>query len=530
MILLSNRYLLIGGIFMSLCIAISCSNEDSKIIVPPPSEGALLSEQFCSTCHIRPEPAELDKETWRNHILVRMGAFLGVYWVSAGNNTFFDTIPKEWVEPGEGGRRIFEAGIYPPQPKISRKDWLKIVEYYVGKAPEKASAYSPQIPLADSCQQFSVRKLFSGTEYASALTALRFDPAGKQLFAAFYKQELVAISESGSRRSIAGKANAVVQIDFGPAHFTITDIGSMAGTDLPLGKVRVAASPADYARGKYVFVLDSLQRPVHTNFADLDADGDEDAVICEFGRYLGALSWYENTGVQTHVRHELFHDDGPTVTHILDMNGDKLPDIVALMANADEGIDLFQNQGKGQFLRRRLLRFSPTYGCTGLDVRDMNGDGREDLVLCNGDNMDYSPILKRNHGIRIFLQEKSLEFKETVFLPLNGAYGIEVRDFDLDGDPDIAAVSFFPDFNSRPGEAFVFFRNTGKLEFEACTIPEAKLSRWMLIDAGDVDADGDQDIVLGAFNVKIADAGENRLKEWIANDVPILLLENQAIK
>ena len=49
---------------------------------------------------------------------------------------------------------------------------------------------------------------------------------------------------------------------------------------------------------------------------------------------------------------------------------------------------------------------------------------------------------------------------------MNGAYSAKVEDFDLDGKLDIAAISFFPDFEYKPEACFVLF--IGKKE-----IPES---------------------------------------------------------
>lgn len=524
----NSRFILAAITFISICTWIACSEDklNQNVVVGP--TGSELATKYCTTCHLKPNPVDLDKETWRNHVLVRMGAYLGVYWVAANNNTFFDEIPEKWIEPGEGGERILEAGVYPDKPAMSREEWLKIVNFYIKNAPEKTTGFANQMPLADETPLFRANPLFHGSEYPSAVTAINIDEKQKRILAGFYKTDLVELNSKGVKTGTIGKVAGAVHINQSDNRFTVTDIGSMVGSDKPMGYVRSAESIKDYKNGNLSLSLFPLQRPVHANFADMDGDGDEDAVVCEFGRNLGALAYYENTG-SDYVRKVLFNDDGPVVTHIRDFNNDGKPDIMALMANADEGIDVFVNEGGGEFLRKRLFRFDPTYGCAGLEIADMDGDGDEDLILCNGDNMDYPPILKANHGVRIFLQTDKMQYQEAMFLPLNGAYGVEVADFDGDGDNDIAAVSYFPDFSKRPQESFVYFENNPGLQFKASTIRESQDARWMIVDSGDLDGDGDIDLVLGAFNVQIADAGEERFQRWVKKDIPILFLENQSI-
>ena len=64
--------------------------------------------------------------------------------------------------------------------------------------------------------------------------------------------------------------------------------------------------PSDEKKGKLVLsapgsqitinLLDSLQRPVHATFSDVDGDGEEDVLVSEFGNTTGSLSWFKNLG------------------------------------------------------------------------------------------------------------------------------------------------------------------------------------------------------------------------------------------
>src|SRR5690606_10825890 len=139
---------------------------------------------------------------------------------------------------------------------------------------------------------------------------------------------------------------------------------------------------------------------------------------------------------------------GAIRTELRDINNDGLTDIIAMMAQGDEGIFLYKNQGGGKFLEERLLHFPPTYGSIYFEMVDMNGDGYADILATNGDNGDYPPILKAYHGIRVYLNTKQNKFEEAFFLPMNGAGKAMAVDFDKDGDLDIASISFFPDHES----------------------------------------------------------------------------------
>ena len=63
------------------------------------------------------------------------------------------------------------------------------------------------------------------------------------------------------------------------------------------------------------------------------------------------------------------------------------------------------------------------------------------------------------------------------------------------------AISYFPDYAKSNEERLVYLENLGNLKFKASSFPEANIAgRWLVMDKGDLDGDGDTDVVLGAFN------------------------------
>jgi len=218
---------------------------------------------------------------------------------------------------------------------------------------------------------------------------------------------------------------------------------------------------------------------------------------------------------------------GAITAVIKDANNDGLMDIYALMAQGDEGVFLYENQGSGKFREKQLLSFLPLNGSQYIELADVNKDGFDDIIYTCGDNADKTPILKDYHGIYIFLNDGKLNFKQAYFYPLNGAYKAMVRDFDLDGDPDIAAISFFPDYLHYPEESFIYLENKGNLKFTDYSFPEAASGRWVVMDAGDMDADGDLDLVLGSY-VYFLPAGDTTSlgNKWLTKGPSVIVLEN----
>ena len=216
-------------------------------------------------------------------------------------------------------------------------------------------------------------------------------------------------------------------------------------------------------------------------------------------------------------------------TEPYDFNGDGLLDIMVLLADAREGLHILENQGGNQFELRTIFQTHPAYGHTYFELQDFNSDGAMDVLVVNGDNVDSDPYNtnKNYHGLRIYLNRGDYVFEEAYFYPMYGAFIAKAADFDADGDLDIAATSFYPDFSSGTRESFTYLRNDGGLTFVPFTNGQVMRGRWMTMDIGDVDGDDDIDIVLGGGNIPTGmPAHMDLYEEFARNAPPVLILKN----
>ncbi|HTE11314.1 MAG TPA: VCBS repeat-containing protein, partial [Chitinophagaceae bacterium] len=147
------------------------------------------------------------------------------------------------------------------------------------------------------------------------------------------------------------------------------------------------------------------------------------------------------------------------------------------------------------------------------------------IVYTCGDNADFSIVLKPYHGVYIFLNEGNNHFSQKYFFPINGCYKAIAKDFDGDGDLDIASIAFSADFASQPGEGFVYLENKGNYQFKPFTLPDCQKGRWLTMDAGDLDGDGKPDIVLGNFSIRPADVQPHA--DW-QKGPPFIFLKNSS--
>ena len=216
------------------------------------------------------------------------------------------------------------------------------------------------------------------------------------------------------------------------------------------------------------------------------------------------------------------------------MTGDGSPDIVALFAQADERVLLFENDGKGGFTKgpRVLARFPPVYGSMYFSLHDFNHDGKLDIMYVNGDNFDYSRVPKPYHGISILENDGKNNFHERYFFPIHGAAQAVVADFDKDGDLDIMTASNFADAARHPERGIMYFENVGPYTFKPYAFSIAAENQWNVMAAADLDRDGWLDVIVGAMDLQ--SVGRMQMQGQFAGQAPpaakdpILVFENRA--
>jgi hypothetical protein len=475
-------------------------------------EGSELARAYCSACHLFPEPDLLDKRTWSNHALRRMAPFLGVARLN------YDSRPD--------GAILRRSGVFPATPLISPEDWNAISSFYQRSAPEKALPQDVRPKISLGLKNFVVKPLSYPTG-KPLITLVHIDAPKARLYVGNARDRSLDVIGSN------GELQRRVRLDSPPVSLTVrkeglflTLVGSVFPSDAENGKL-VLLSESD-GQFQVQTVLDNLQRPVHTSFGDLNGDNREDFVLSAFGNYLGKLSWFENLGQAKYREHLLLEKPGAIGSILADANNDGTIDLFVLMAQGRESVHLFLNRKDAGLEDSVLAEFHPVFGATHFELADLNGDGFNDLLITNGDNGEYPSPFKKYHGVRLLLNDGKNHFVETWFFPLNGAFKAIPFDSDHDGDLDIAAISFFPNYEKSPEESFVYFENDGQLNFKPFSFPESTMGRWLTMDIGDVDADGDNDIVLGAFaqgpaSIPIPPA----LQDQWQNGPPLLILQNR---
>ncbi|MBN8822329.1 MULTISPECIES: VCBS repeat-containing protein [unclassified Spirosoma] len=484
--------------------------------------GKQLAVAHCSRCHAFVSPDALAKANWRD-VLPAMGHRMGIY--SSG------TRPDSLFDAGESGETVREAAIFPEKPTLAKDDWRKIERYYLNNAPDTILPPIRKTPIRIGLKHFKYREAsFANRPALTSMVKILPDNHGIVFGDGKPRRNnLTFLTTELTEKYSVRLATTPIQFDEKANELYLTTIGKgVFPTDAANGSLtRLQKSGSGPGYQSETVAISHLRRPVFMAYGDLTKDGFEDVVACEFGNQTGQLAWYENDKKGSYTKHVLREKPGAITAIIKDANRDGLPDIYVLMAQGDEGVFLYENQGGGTFREKRLLTFLPLNGSQHIELADFNKDGFDDIVYVCGDNADKTPILKKYHGIYIFLNNGKSNFTQSYFYQLNGAYKAMVRDYDLDGDLDIAAISFFPDYQRYPTESFIYLENKGKLSFVDYSFPEATRGRWVVMDAGDMDADGDIDLVLGSFVYFIPQGDTTGLgKKWLSEGPSVIVLEN----
>lgn len=473
--------------------------------------GEALARAHCQVCHLFPEPELLDRKTWKEHVLPEMKARMGLNPLA--------------VEKHEEASYLKASGAYREYPMVSEEQWKLIEAYYLAAAPEtiKPAAVVTNIDLR--LPGFRVEFPPSRLTCPAATLTWIDTKRGQILLGDMERKTLGIFNALGELWQLVPMDNAPVWVLSTQEGIFVTSIGQFTPSDIPKGNLAFLPRIGE-KYGSPKVILKDLPRPTHTTLGDLNGDGRDDLIVSMFGNNTGRLSWFELLENGEYREHVLLRRPGVIQTELADINGDGFVDIIALIAQEYEAMEIFYNDGKGEFQNKRIFQKHPLFGHTHFQLIDFNGDQLQDLLVVNGDNGEYKSSLKPYHGVRIYLNRGQGKFEESSFFPINGAYRAIAADFDEDGDLDIAVISYFPDYTQFPRESFVYLENRGSSGFVPLTFREVAGGRWITMDAGDLDGDGDIDLVLGSNSHGPIAVPPQLYEDWETTGPSFIILRN----
>lgn len=506
---------LLAIVFFSLIALVSgCVNQERKNFEAHLKEGERLAKIYCTSCHAEDPPELLDKITWTFKVMPQMGPRLGMH--------NYKTIYYERIHP------LAEAKM----PAMNQEQWESIVDYFHHKSPEVLPKQKFIEEPEKECKTFSTSEFNQGISSGSIISMLEVDTTHKYIFAADIQNSM--LFKFDYERKLVDSlhlSSPPTAMNIDHDFFEITLAGILHPNNEAKGEVVRYTTVDQFKHTNSVQLIDSLIRPVASQRYDFNYDGKEDFLICEYGNDIGRLAIYYSKGKEGYEQYIIENVPGSIMVKVKDMNNDGFMDIIALYAQGDERVMIYYNDGKGEFRGNftRAARFPSVYGSMYFELMDYNQDEYVDILYVNGDNFDYSQILKPYHGIRILENDGENNFEEKYFFPIYGAGKSVTYDFDLDGDLDIIVTSNFADMDNNPERGIIYLENRGGYNFKAYSFEAASQNQWNTIDLVDLDSDGDQDILIGAMNLgNILKVQNNDLRgEVDLSRASLLLLKNE---
>lgn len=313
----------------------------------------------------------------------------------------------------------------------------------------------------------------------------------------------------------------------------VGDVGEFNAADSDLGQVVVLRQSKPDETGEVgtmekIVLADGLGRVAEVQPGDFDSDGDLDFVVAVFGwRKTGGLFLLRRDGeVDISLGSKAFTMEtideraGPVNVPTIDLNGDRHLDFVALISQEHESIEAFFNDGTGQF--RNVALYSapdPSYGSTGIELVDLDGDSDIDVLFSNGDSFDRGA--KRHHMVQWLEnpfedqsswvespaskpdQAPRAEFVHHPLAVMPGVLRAQAGDFDGDGDLDVVAGALLASptikrWRGSGSPSLLLLRQGEDGVFEG-EILETDFQYHLTLEVADMDADGIDEFAIGNF-------------------------------
>jgi VCBS repeat protein len=454
-----------------------------------------VARQACTGCHPLPPPDVLPREAWT---------------------------PKIYEMAG-----LIMAGIGAPpelKGKLSADFDIDAVErYYKSRAPLALPTPEPWPPVGEGSPRFARHAMkLPGGDARPAIANVRFlDLDGRGELSIVAEDMTHGVVLTGSPMAPERGLSVIAHVT-APCHASVVDLDEDGRRDLiiaDLGDV----PPSDHLKASVVWLqrladggwrkhvlASGLPRVADVEAIDVDGDGRLDLVVAAFGwRQVGSLLLLENRtkdwSSPVFVPRVLDTRTGAIDVPVVDLNKDGKPDVVTVFSQHYETVAAFLGDGKGSFRTETIYAAPhPAWGSSWVDVADLDGDGRLDVLLSHGDMLDDFQ-LKPYHGIQWLENRGTFPFVEHTLAALNGVHGGKAVDLDRDGDLDVVAVAYVPPprRNDEPPRAplpsLVWLEQTSRGQFARHTLEVG--ARHVSVDAADYDHDGDVDLLVGNFGM-----------------------------
>jgi hypothetical protein len=451
-------------------------SDDTRVSVvtsPVSAESAAEITAFCGDCHSLPLPTSFPRARWAHE--VRQGYD---FYLESGRDDLIRPLERDAIE--------FFASRSPESLPIS---------------PASEQEVSPTavrfVPFALPADVFD--------QPDPAISHLLWRPLQRDFLASDMRSGKIFRIDVGTKNpavEVFGQGDHPCRLAPWPLSegtFLLGDLGSFLPADHAKGSVRLVSRDGEDASP---LLQEGLARVVEAQPFDADDDGRIDLVVAEFGwRQSGALRLLLASPDGTYRNTILDERHGAVAVRVADLDGDGRCELIAAFGQEHETIDVYWNDGPGMLTHQTILKLpDPSWGSSGFELFDIDGDGWLDVLHANGDTLD-SGLAKPYHGIRLLRNRRDRSFEVAEVGQMVGACQASAADIDLDGDIDIVACALFQDAKAAPPgsfDAIAWFEQDANGNFTRHSILRDSCEH-AAFGLADIDGDGRTDIVAGVW-------------------------------
>jgi len=442
---------------------------------------------LCGACHPYPEPAAFPKRFWP------------------------ELVDQAYAWYRESDREDLKNLDAPPIEDVIR--------YYTSQAPEELELPPPNPQLDNGGLRFRQEDVpLSDVTPFPAVAHLRWWPAQDER----HRSLLTCDMASGNVQQIffdgrKRRMRVLGELEYpdhvepcdldadGHIDFIVADLGSFEPQDHDRGRVVWLRGSSQEGEYQPVVIAQRLGRVADLRPADFDSDGDLDIVVAEFGwRETGRVLWLEQDAAASLAEkfrlHVIDERHGSIHVPVLDLNEDGHLDFVALISQQHETIVANLNRGDGTFGMQQIFGGpGPSYGSSGIQLTDLDGDEDIDVLYTNGDSFDTF-CLQPYHSVQWLENRGTYPFVHHRIVYLPGAYRALACDLDNDGDQDIAVCSW-TGLLDTPQNGLLWLEQTEGQSFIRHDL-EYSVAQHATMEVGDFDGNGHIDFAVGHYHRK----------------------------
>ena len=486
------------GLIAALAVGCGPHSDPPPSVAPPPTPNDIDKQVrcACSTCHLFPDdfPQTFPRSAWREEVeqAYRFAASANIATpmppMDATIAWFEQRAPEKLPDP------IFEKSNTPLPIKLQRTS-------------------CPAMPLDAGTAVSNVNLVHLSDENKLDVLTCEMRTGRVLLYKPYEEKPTWQVLAKQPHPAHA----EVVDLDGdGIKDILVANLGSFSPTDRLAGSVVWLRGKAD---GTFtpITLLDGVGRVADVQAADFNGDGKLDLIVAAFGwRETGEILYLENQTTDwdhpKFVPHVLDMRHGAIHVPVVVLNGDGKPRFHRPHQPGARNHRRLPQRRPRQLYRKEIFRGPhPAYGSSGIQLVDMNGDGKIDILYTNGDVLDKPYLLKPYHSIQWLENpgDGTFPWKHHPITPLYGVHRAVAADICGHGRMDIIATSFLPknEFPQREPlklDSIILLEQTADGQFVRRTVETANCD-YVTCAVGDLYGTGRKDLVLGHFD---SDKGE----------------------